>query len=1182
MAKKVLFLLALVAFGGAALADPPPAGPPPAAPPGAPAAAQKPAPPLTSEQAADAVLAALTAKDDAALKALASKDAPDPWFVADELIARAAFDAADAFAKAAPRKDVERLPEYVASRRGKTNDAAARTSLAAANAALAAKKPKDALDALGPAGAAAPDDVVGIRRAFGRGVALAAMGRMEEGSASSLVAADAAERLGWLSRAFKALQDAGVGAYRRSDFRGALASWERARVIAETRGDRAGAAATLGNIGLLHQSLGDFPKALDAYERAMALLDALGNRAGVAAILGNIGAIEDSLGNYPKALEVQERALKLREDLGDLASVAGTLGNIGIVHQRLGNLPTALEYQDRALQMMVKLGNRAGEANTLGNIGLVHYSLGNYAKSLEYGGRALAIKEELRDRAGAALALASLGNVHYSLGGYLKAIEFQERALRIEEDVGNRAGIATRLGSLGIVHASLGNYPKALEYDERALAKSSELGDKLGVATALASIGAVHESIGNPRKALDWYQRALKAMDELGSRAGSAATLGNIGNIQHVLGHDEQALEVQQRAQKLKEDLGDRAGAATTLSSIGLVYASLGDRTKALDCYARALRTMEEVGDRAGVAMALGRTGSVHFALGDVPKALEHFERAVALARDIGDRNSIVRGLWGIADCHMRLGSLAQATRSAADAIEAMSGLVSGLADEQGASAREQFAPVFELGVRATKGLGDAPGAFFFLESGRAGTLLEGLGGRGRLRGHLVPEELRVAESSARAREALARAAFRKGSDAGSDLAQLRRLRADLDTERDAVAGVIDRIQRDAKRAADVVYPKAAALSAIQSRLGEEEALVLYGLFPEDAMALVVTGKDARIVELGATKPIEAAYEAAMPGVLDAGLPVNAARLDSLRDLAVKPLGLRLETKRVLVSLHGLLSYAPVSMLFPDREVVEVPSGTTYRLLTDDRSQTGEGVLALGDPDVDARPDPAALALFVEGVRARGGTLGRLPSSREEAKAVGDVLLIDKDASEDRLREALAKRPRWRSVHFACHGLVDPERPTLSSLALTPSGGDDGFLTALDVFRMTIPADLVVLSACETGKGKVYGSEGIVGLTRAFMFAGSPRVLCSLWKVDDAATRELMTKFYALWNPKDGSKPMGAAAALVAAQAYVRTHEADVPDVEATQREGHAVTRRVRHWEHPYFWAAWVLWGLSD
>jgi CHAT domain-containing protein len=194
---------------------------------------------------------------------------------------------------------------------------------------------------------------------------------------------------------------------------------------------------------------------------------------------------------------------------------------------------------------------------------------------------------------------------------------------------------------------------------------------------------------------------------------------------------------------------------------------------------------------------------------------------------------------------------------------------------------------------------------------------------------------------------------------------------------------------------------------------------------------------------------------------------------------------------------------------------------------------------------------------------------------------VGDVVLLGRRATETKLLSALAKRARWRAVHFACHGLVDTQHPQLSSLALTPDSQTDGFLTLLSVCRATIPADLVVLSACETAKGKIHRAEGIVGFTRAFMLAGASRVLCSLWKVDDAATQALMRKFYELWNPRPPStsarktksqgtkstkpvaqpKPLGAAQALQQAQAFVRSH---------------------KKWKEPHYWAAWVLWGLPD
>ena len=227
-------------------------------------------------------------------------------------------------------------------------------------------------------------------------------------------------------------------------------------------------------------------------------------------------------------------------------------------------------------------------------------------------------------------------------------------------------------------------------------------------------------------------------------------------------------------------------------------------------------------------------------------------------------------------------------------------------------------------------------------------------------------------------------------------------------------------------------------------------------------------------------------------------------------------------------------------------QIAYVPSGTTLNLLRQSKPTRGTKVLALGDPDYTAKSDRHQLAIL-----GHSG-LTPLPASAQEAKAIGDAVLLQREATVARLKSALDSGTRWRALHLACHGLMNPERPDLSALALSGS-----FLRCLDVYRMKVPADLVVLSACETGKGKIFRAEGVIGFTNAFLYAGAPRVIVSLWRVDDKATAALMKKFYELW--KDGK--MSAAAALKRAQAHVRSHE---------------------EWKHPYFWAAWQLWGLGE
>ena len=272
--------------------------------------AEQPPKPLTPEQVADAVLAAFEAKDEAALKALAEMDDPDPWLVADELLRRGESDAALAFAKAAPRKDTERLPAYIGERKDAPTDTEARGALARATAELAKG---DAAAALAVLRGIAVDtaSVLGMRLRYVEGLALREAGRLEESAARLLAAADLSESLGWWARVTEALHECGGSAWRRSDFRTMLSALERRLAVEEARGHRAGMAETLGNIGIAYHALSDYPQALSFLGRSLALEEKLGDRAGVADTLGNIGGVHDSLCGLRWARCFYERSLAL-------------------------------------------------------------------------------------------------------------------------------------------------------------------------------------------------------------------------------------------------------------------------------------------------------------------------------------------------------------------------------------------------------------------------------------------------------------------------------------------------------------------------------------------------------------------------------------------------------------------------------------------------------------------------------------------------------------------------------------------------------------------------------------------------------------------------------------------------------------------------------------------------------
>ncbi len=1084
---------------------------------------------VTPEQAAEAVLAAVKERNDAALTALAAKNEPDPWLVADLLCYRGAHDAAEAFAKAAPRKATEKLPGYVSSRRGMEPDEKARKALSVTNEATGRREWQEVLG-LAEGVSSQLDSVVRVQVAYARGVALGHVRQRGESARVLVEVGEAAARMGWLSQAQTAFHQGGLSAYDDSDWAGAISAWSHRLTACREIGDQPIMIDTLNNIGVVQQSLGNYPAALLSFDESLAITRRVGDKRGIARMLYSVGIVQGDLGNYREALLSHDESLAISREIGDKQGIAKSLQSIGLVQNDLGNYPEALEHYEASLAIRREMGDKWGISQALNNRGAVQESLGNHPEALRSYDESLAISREIGDHRCIARTLGNIGIVQQSLGNYLEALRAYDESLAVARRVGHKRGIAQALSANGVVQSRLGNYPEALRFYDESLAIAREIGDEQSIARTLNNIGNVQQHLRN-------YAEALRSFDE------SLVITRNTGHQRSI---------------------------AATLINIGLVQSGLGKYPEALRSYAEAITIDREIGNQQGIATAHLNIGFVQESLGNDPEALEAYEQAQRLLEEVPNPETQAHVSWKLAAYHLRQDQPAKAIGIAAQGVRMVMDLFEGLAEGEGAGARDLFSMLFDVGTRAALRAGQVTDLLWFLEQGRAGSLREGLGSRAALEGAVLPEGLREALGLARSRERRALAAYRE-AEGRRKRKEIRKAHRAWEESRAEIERVTARIQREAKAAAAVTLAATDDLNVIQSRLQSDEVLLLFALTSEEAGALVVGKDEAHRVALPASQEIETAVDALLG---DDKLHIVPDMVEVLSQLLVEPLEIDEDVTRVLVSPVGRLGYVPFALLFPDKEVAYVPSGTTHGLLLEERSKRGESILALGDPDYQTVAD-ATVAVH------RGSALpklARLPATRGEVEAVGTTTLLGAKASESGLQAMLANQERWRAVHFACHGLVDPERPMLSALALTANAEGDGFLTALEIFGMKIPADLVVLSACETGKGRIYKTEGIVGLTRAFMFAGAPRVICSLWKVDDESTRALMIKFYELWDPegtlsersesngprtagRTAQRGMGAAAALKQAQEYIRSHE---------------------KWKHPYYWAAWVLWGLPD
>ena len=1071
--------------------------------------------PTTAEAAR--VAAAFAAGDEEALATVTGDTPTDPWSVADTLLHTGQGAAARAYAQATVSRATEHLAGYLEKQRATATQEQARVATHR--------------QAVAQAGEA-------LRGGDTKRVLALTQDLTAEDTPSSV----AVGRL-WLMRA--------RAATREKDTATALAAYEQlARVATEINWFHMAARAHLSRSEIYFPArrVNQAVAALDAALSAAKQMDTapMPQRFVRAQVQLYRSRAARYTGNMREAARLLEGLPAELQAVGAPRLEAFAWNDVGITRKYTGDLAGALEAMAESKQRHEALEDPKSAANVDNSIANVQLRLGNLLDARKTFRRLRKLGARLKDLPLQARATTGLARAEFSLANYAKALTLSKEAIERTPPHRRDVPVAFR----GRVYESLGRLPEAISDYRHAQRIAEAAGNRTAALGCAMQLASLYERGGDLDRARELQEDAIEAFREAGNTLMLLSSQVTVARIALKQGFAEPARRLASEALATAERAKSYRSTYNALIVRGRATVE-SDRAAAEADFARALRTARACKDRALEAHALVLQGGAALKVDAPERALERYQQATRLARRLRLSVTLTDALTGEARAQMRLGNHASSLASAQAALREMEQYAGGLGEEEGARIRQAASRLFRVGAAAAAALDRDEELLLFLESGRASALLESLGGREALRWTDLPEALATAQAEARSRLTAAHRACGRAA-AGGSVKAARAAAKELDAALDHLREVGNRIQREAKKQAGLFYPRAATLDEVQASLESGDALVLYALSGPALMAYIIRSEDTRWVRLGLSAPIYSALEALQATAID---DTAAPALARLRKLVIAPLALPEDVTRLLISPAGPLSFAPFSALV-DLPVAMVPSGTTYVLLRDQDPERGEGVFALGDPDYSGESTESTR------VYVRGQQLTRLPATRTEAKAVGSHVLLGADATEPQVHKVLAARERWRSVHFACHGLVDPERPILSALAITPSKEDDGFFTALEILRSNIPADLAVLSACETGLGKVIRGEGILGLTRAFMYAGASRVLCSLWKVDDAATSALMQSFYEHWNPKSGeAKGLPAAEALRAAQAELRKNP---------------------KWSHPFYWAGWSLWGLPD
>ena len=974
---------------------------------------------------------------------------------------------------------------------------------------------------------------------------------------------------------------------------------ERAAVPADRRRVAAERAEAAADRQFDQRTAESLAQARQKYREALGLWRELADRGKEGEMLYRLGVVARLLGESRQALDFLAQALALQRQTGNRRAQAATLNQTGLAHWELSETDRALAALEEALALWRTLEEPELAARVLNNLGVLHRSMGQPRQAAEAYRQALEVFRQTADQTREATALNNLGEVYRTLGEPLTALPLHERALALARATGERAAEAEALNNLGLLQSQLGDAQQALEHFAAAEAIYGELGDRARQAIALNNLSGQYADLGEEERALELLLQALPLQRQTGNRRGEAATLGNLGSRYSALGRPEEAVRSFEQALEIQREVKDAAGEAVTLASLGSHYGS-SNPAKALELLQGALTLQAELGDRAGEARALYRSALAQSALGRTADAVASFEAALSRFRALADPNGEAAALQEVARIELARGDPAAARarlESVLALVESLRSRVAG--DRLRSSYFSSLGEAYDLYVEALMELhrrdppaGLAARAFEAAERGRARSLLDLLReARVEIRHGadpgLLDEERRLRIALNAKAERLARTL--EGKHTREQEAEARR---EVDAAASSYELAEGRLRAALPAYGALVRPEPVTLPAVQALLDPRTLLLEYALGEKRSFLWALTTTSLASFELPARATIEeAAREAhARLSTLDPGQGARRREvLARLGRMLLGPVAAALPGKRLAVVAGGALQYVPFAALtLPSgepvvarHEVVDLPSAAVLgELRRKAASRTpspgalavlADPVFASDDPRVESHdrkppgPSPpqteADLARVVRDAQAGG--FPRLPWTRREAESAAAqaggrpvLLALGFQASlETATGPDLA---RFRVVHFATHGFLDSRHPELSGLVLSLVDENGrprpGFLRLTDIYNLDLGAELVVLSGCRTALGREIRGEGLLGLTRGFLYAGSSRVIASLWPVRDRATAELMQRFYrALF--RDGKDP---AAALHAAQ---RSMWQDPT------------------WRDPYFWAPFVVQG---
>lgn len=930
----------------------------------------------------------------------------------------------------------------------------------------------------------------------------------------------------------------------------ALRVFQRALELYRSARDRSGEAITLGNIGNCYKRLGEYQRALELLDQALTIKRLIGDRLEEGKTLSHLGLVYWEMADYPKAIKNFEQAIAIGRELGHARLEGSALNNLSLVYDELGDYPRSLDQYQRVLEIYRGTEFERGEGDTLGNIGRVYMLLGRFREAQPLFERALEISSRLDLKLAMSQDLGNLGLCYLGIGEVDKALESFDRAITLSRKIGVAYDEAYWLKGKGSALIQLGRYGEGLDLHRQALAVYESEQKPQDYAEALYEIGELYLLLGDIASSERHLEHALEIASRIGFERGISDSQLLLGDLEMRRGRVDAAVNRYLEALASSSKIEHRVGKSRAHLRLAAARLEQNRPAESLHQAQTGFDAAREIPSPALQAEAQRLSGDAERLLGRNQAALEAFDSAESLLGAATDPETLWRIYLGRARSMVQLDRQEEAVRELKKAATLIESIRGRLREQRfRAGYLQDKHAIYEELVRLLLDLGKLDEAFRASE---------------RLRTNSYFGALNMASSASRTDEQR-----RREIELRLKIRQLENSLTDETlglggSQRDRAVGLFTRelfeAEQEYQSFLDDLRPMGLmngtsvgvpSVANLQENLASDEALLEWVVGAERTLVFVLTRDSLNAKSLSFGQKILRPQIELLRDLIARKSDDSWNRpASSLYEHLIEPLeseGWLSDKDSLMLVPHGILHDLPFSALMR-------PAGVSGRLL-------------IHTFDLTYLPTASVLAAAIQRPTAGRSLLAVAPESAQlaftaaEAEGVAALyddseLMLAESATEKRFKALAGK---FRILHLATHGYFSPLNPLLSGLELNEGGGEDGRLEVHEIMDLELGAELVTLSACSSALGSSYfneipvGSEW-VGLSRAFLSAGSAAVLATLWPVDDRATMEFMKDFYGQLATRS---PAGESDAL------------------ATIQRGLASNGKST--AHPYYWAPFVL-----